>query len=81
MFQVAILSAFSASAIGARSRVREPYTQRFVGRGDATAPNPNGVPITHRFVCVIDPDSGRGVVWFRSSNPEMYAETVRMFGL
>lgn len=50
-------------------------------RGEATAQNGLGVPITHRFVCVMVPSAGKGQVFFRSSNPEMYAEVVRLAGL
>ena len=61
---------------------RDPTTRAFVGRGQAASPNPLSVPITHRFVCLIDPDgSGNGRAVFRSSNPELYDEIVRLGGL
>jgi hypothetical protein len=61
---------------------RDPATNAFVGRGEATAPNPLNVPITHRFVCMIVIDkSGRGNVVFRKSNPELYEEMVTLMGL
>jgi hypothetical protein len=61
---------------------RDPTTRVFVGRGQATAPNPVGVSITHRFVCLIDPDkSGSGKAVLRNSNPELYEEIVRLGGL
>jgi hypothetical protein len=39
---------------------RDPTTRAFVGRGEATASNPLGVAVTHRFVCLIDPDRSAG---------------------
>jgi hypothetical protein len=60
---------------------RDPTTRAFVGRGQATAPNPLGVPITHRFVCLVDPDRSAGKAILRSSNPELYDEIVRLGGL
>jgi hypothetical protein len=59
---------------------RDSTTRAFVGRGEVTAPNPAGVPITHRFVCLIDPDKSAQAV-LRDSNPEMCAEVVRLFRL
>jgi hypothetical protein len=52
----------------------------FVVRGEATAQNPNGVPITHRYVCMVLPDSGRVQAWLRGSNRAMYDEVVRLAG-
>ena len=61
---------------------RDTATNAFVGRGEATAPNPLNVPITHRFVCVVDIDkSGRGNVVFSNTNRELYEEMVRLMGL
>ena len=51
----------------------------FVLRGTATAQNVRGVPITHRFVCVLVPDAGRIKVYFRSTD-RMYDEIVRLAG-
>ena len=50
---------------------RDPTTHAFVGRGEVTAPNPAAVPITHRFVCLIDPEKGAQAV-LRDRSPELY---------
>lgn len=56
-------------------------TGAFLLRGTATSSNAFGTPITHRFICVVDPKTGRANAIFRATNPALYEEMVRLFGL
>lgn len=49
-------------------------------RGDVTSMNGRGVPITHRYVCVLSEEKGKVASFFRSSSREMYDELVRLAG-
>jgi hypothetical protein len=61
---------------------RDPATNAFVARGEVTAPNPLNVPITHRFICVVDPDkTGKGNVIFRETHRALYEEMVARMGV
>jgi hypothetical protein len=61
---------------------RHPDRGPFVGRGQATALDSLGVPVTHPFICYISPSdrSGGARAYLRSRNPELYDEVVARLG-